>query len=292
MKIAVTGASGQLGHLVALQLLERTAPQETILITRRPHALRAFAERGADVRFGDFDVPESLPEAFAGAQRALLVSTNNIGGRVPQHRAAIDAAVTAGVPHMAYTSLTNPVPGHPTGAVVDEHRETEDLLRSSTMAWTILRYGAYADLQVPLGALAVSYGKLVTNAGDGRIAPIARQDCAAAAVTVLTTPGHEGEVYDVTGPEALSQSDIAALISEVSGRPIEVVPVGDRRLAWALLRLGAPRQVARAIVNLGVATRENYFDVVDPAFQALTGRRPRSLREVLMAHRGELVEAE
>jgi NAD(P)H dehydrogenase (quinone) len=160
------------------------------------------------------------------------------------------------------------------------------------MAWTILRYGAFADLQVPLGAMAVSYGKLVTNAGEGRIAPIARQDCAAAAVAVLTSDGHEGKVYDVTGPDALTQSDIAALVSEVSGRAVEVLPIGDRRLTRTLIRLGAPRAVARAIVNLGVATRENYFDVVDPAFESLTGRRPASLRDVLITHRGELVSAD
>jgi NAD(P)H dehydrogenase (quinone) len=292
MKIVVTGASGQLGRLVALQLLERTPVNEVVLTTRRPHALADLAERGAEVRYGDFDEPESLQEAFAGAERMLLISTNTIGDRTRQHRAAIDAAVAAGVRHIAYTSLTNPVAGHPTGDVADEHRETEELLASSGLAWTILRYAAYADLQVPLGAMAVGYGKLVTNAGDGRIAPIARQDCASAAVAVLTTGGHEGKVYDVTGPEALSQSDIAALVSEVSGRAIQVLPIGDRRLSRALIRLGAPRPMARAIVNLGVATRENYFDLVDPAFELLTGRRPRSLRDVLITHRGELVSTD
>jgi NAD(P)H dehydrogenase (quinone) len=154
-----------------------------------------------------------------------------------------------------------------------------------------MRYSAYADLQVPLGAMAVGYGKLVTNAGEGRIAPIARHDCAAAAVAVLTSDGHDGKIYDVTGPEALTQSDIAALVSEVSGQPVEVMPIGDRRLAWALGRLGAPKSVAQAVVNLGVATRENYFDVVDPAFESLTGQRPRSLRDVLVTHRAELVNA-
>jgi NAD(P)H dehydrogenase (quinone) len=137
--------------------------------------------------------------------------------------------------------------------------------------------------------MAVRYGKLVTNAGEGRIAPISRQDCAAAAVAVLTSDGHEGKIYDVTGPEALSQSDIAALVSEVSGRPVEVVAVGDRRLVWGLTRFGAPKPVARAIANLGVATRENYFDLVDPAFERLTGRRPTPLRDVLVGHRGELL---
>jgi NAD(P)H dehydrogenase (quinone) len=291
MKILVTGASGQLGRLVALQLLERLPADEVILVTRRPHALAELAERGVDVRYGDFDEPESLPAAFAGAERLLLISTNNIGARTPQHRAALAAAVEAGVSRVVYTSLTNPVPGHPAGDVAEEHRETEELLFASGLAWTILRYSAYADLQVPLGAMAVGYGKLVTNAGEGRIAPIARHDCAAAAVAVLTTDGHDGQIYDVTGPEALTQSDIAALVSEVSGQPVEVMPIGDRRLAWALGRLGAPKAVAQAVVNLGVATRENYFDVVDPAFESLTGQPPRSLRDVLVTHRAELVNA-
>jgi NAD(P)H dehydrogenase (quinone) len=222
----------------------------------------------------------------------LLISTNNIGDRTRQHSSALTAAAEAGIRHVVYTSLTNPVEGHPTGDVADEHRETEEQLAASGMAWTILRYGAYADLQVPLGAIAVDYGKLVTNAGEGRIVPIARQDCAAAAAAVLTSDGHEGRIYDVTGPEALSQSDIAALVSEVSGHPVEVLPIGDRRLTWALTRLGAPKPVARAIVNLGIATRENYFDVVDSAFEKLTGQPPRTLRDVLIAHRGELVKAE
>ncbi|HMJ34271.1 MAG TPA: NAD(P)H-binding protein [Baekduia sp.] len=292
MKVAVTGASGQLGRLIALQLLECMPAHDIVLVTRRPHALADLAERGADVRYGDFDEPESLAEALKGPTRMVLISTNNIGERTDQHRAAIAAAAGAGIRHVTYTSLTNPCTGHPTGDVADEHRETEEALMSSGMAWTILRYGAYADLQVPLGVMAVRYGKLVTNAGQGRIAPISRQDCAAAAVAVLLSDGHEGRIYDVTGPEALSQSDIAALVSEVSGRPVEVVAIGDRRLVWGLTRLGAPKAVARAIVNLGVATRENYFDLVDPAFELLTGRRPASLRDVLVGHRGELLDGD
>jgi NAD(P)H dehydrogenase (quinone) len=189
---------------------------------------------------------------------------------------------------VAYTSLTNPVANHPAGEVVEEHRQTEELLHGGDLAWTVLRNAAYAELQVPLGAIAVTYGKLVTNAGNGRIAPISRSDCAAAAAAVLTSEGHEGQTYEITGPEALSQADIARLLSEVSGRPVEVIESRDRKLLWGLTRLGTPKNVARSIVQLGVATREGCFDVVDPAFQAIVGRPPRPLREILVEHRGEL----
>jgi NAD(P)H dehydrogenase (quinone) len=288
MKVIVTGASGQLGRLVAEHLLDRLSPSELILVTRRPHALADLAERGVEVRRGDFDEPASLVEAFAGGDRMLLISTLAIGSRTEQNEAALEAAAAAGVTHVAYTSLTNPVPNHPTGDVVEDHRRTEELLHGGDLAWTALRNAPYAELQVPLGAIAVTYGKLVTNAGDGRIAPISRSDCAAAAAAVLTSEGHEGQTYEITGPEALSQSDIAALLSEISGQPVQVIGSRDRRLLWGLTRLGTPKPVARAIVQLGAATREGYFDVVDPAFHKLVGRPPRTLREILVEHRGEL----
>jgi NAD(P)H dehydrogenase (quinone) len=218
----------------------------------------------------------------------LLITTLAIGRRVEQHRAALDAAVAAGIDRVVYTSLTNPVAGHPSGLVVDEHRETEELLHAARVGCTVLRNAAYSELQVPLGAVAVTYGRLVTNAGDGRIAPISRSDCAAAAAEVLTGDGHEGQTYEITGPEALSQADIARLLSEVAGRPVKLVQAGDRKLSWGLGRLGTPKPVARAIVDLGIATREGYFDVVDGAFERVTGRRPRTLREVFIAHRAEL----
>jgi NAD(P)H dehydrogenase (quinone) len=288
MKVIVTGASGQLGRLVAEHLLDRLSPSEVILVSRRPHALADFADRGVEVRRGDFDEPDSLREAFAGGERMLLISTMAVGQRFEQHRNAIEAAEAAGVQHVVYTSTTNPVAGHPCGEVIDEHRATEDLLQRSDLDWTVLRNAAYAELQVPLGAIAVTYGKLVTNAGTGRIAPIPRGDCAAVAATVLTGDGHDGQTYEITGPEAVTQADIAALLTEVTGHPVQVIQSGDRRLQWGLSRLGTPKPVARMIVQLGVATREGYFDVVDPTFEALVGRPPRTLREILVENRGEL----
>ena len=288
MTVVVSGASGQLGRLVAEQLLGRLPAEKLVLVSRSPHNLEDFADRGIEVRWGDFDAPESLADAFRGGNRLLLISTMALGHRVEQHRAALDAAITAGVDHVVYTSSTNPVAGHPAGLAVDEHRETEELLHASPVGSTVLRNAPYAELQVPLAAVAVTYGKLVTNAGDGRIAPISRSDCAEAAAAVLTTAGHDGQTYEITGPEALSQADIARLVSEVSGRPVKVIQSGDRKLAWGLGRLGTPKPVTRTIVDLGIATREGYFDVVDDAFERLTSRRPRTLREVFISHRDEL----
>jgi NAD(P)H dehydrogenase (quinone) len=289
MSVVVTGASGHLGRLVAEELFERMPPSEIVLVTRHPEAIADLGNRGATVRRGDFDDPDSLVPAFEGGERMLLISTLAVGRRVPQHRAAIEAASKAGIRHLVYTSFPKPVADHPVGQIATEHGETEAILHESGLDWTVLRNATYAELQVPPGALAVAGGKLYTNAGDGRLASVSRRDCARAAAAALTTDGHEGKTYDVTGDEALSQTELADLLSEVSGRAVELIPVGDRTLSWGLTRNGAPKPVARAIVAFGKAVREGYYDVVDPAVTTLTGAPPRSLRDVLIAHRGDLL---
>jgi NAD(P)H dehydrogenase (quinone) len=285
----VTGASGHLGRLVAEELLERVPASELVLVTRHPEALDDLAARGAAVRRGDFDEPAGLVDALAGGERMLLISTSSVGRRVAQHRAAIEAAAAAGVRHIVYTSFPKPVPNHPVGPIATEHGETEAILHESAMAWTVLRNATFAELQVPPGALAVAGGKLYTNAGDGRLSSVSRRDCARVAAAVLTSDGHDGRTYDVTGPEALSQSELADLLAEVSGRPVELVPVGDRMLTWGLTRHGAPKPIARAIVAFGKAVREGYYDDVDSTVTTLTGQPPHSLRDVLIAHRGDLL---
>jgi NAD(P)H dehydrogenase (quinone) len=291
MSIVVTGASGHLGRLVAEELLDRMPSSEIVLVTRHPEAIEDLAERGATVRHGDFDQPESLIPAFTGGDRMLLIATLGVGRRVAQHRAAIRAAADVGIQRLVYTSFLNPVPDHPVGPIASEHGETEAILKDSGIEWTVLRNATYAEQQVPPGALAVAGGKLYTNAGEGRLASVSRRDCARAAASVLTSDGHGGKTYDVTGPEAVSQAELVDLLSEVSGRQVELVPVGDRMLSWGLTRHGAPKPVARAIVAFGKAVREGYYDVVDPSVTTLTGSPPSSLREVLVAHRGELLAA-
>jgi NAD(P)H dehydrogenase (quinone) len=291
MSLIVTGASGKLGRLVAENLMLRHAPEDLVLVTRRPSQLSEFAGRGVTVRRGDFDDPASLPAAFAGGRRMLLISTDAIGRRVPQHRAAMHAAAAAGVGHVVYTSHVSPVDRNPIGDIAKENAATEAALGDHGFAWTILRFGSFAELQVQPASMAVAAGKLISNAGEGRIAPVSRQDCADAAAAVLTSDGHERRTYEITGPESLSQREIAGLLAEVTGRSMRVVRIGDNLLTWGMVRCGVPRPVARAVTAFGCAVREGYFDVVDPAFELLTGRPPRSLRDVLIRHRGDLMEA-
>jgi NAD(P)H dehydrogenase (quinone) len=288
MSVIVTGAAGHLGRLVTEQLLERLAPQHLVLVTRRPEALRELRARGADVRYGDFDDPASLRDAFAGGRRMLLISTDAVGRRVRQHRTAIDAAATAGIGHVVFTSILNPVAGNPIGANAWEQGKTEAMLQSSGLAWTVLRFGSFAELQLPPAATAVQNGRLITNGGGGRIVPVSRRDCAEAAAITLTT-NHAGKTYEITGPEALTPSDLAELYAELSGQPVRLLQLSDTKLTWALVGIGTPMPIAWDIAAFGRAVRHGYFDVVAPAFERLTGRPPIALRDVLIAQRADLL---
>jgi NAD(P)H dehydrogenase (quinone) len=289
MSIIVTGGAGHLGRLVAEQLLEHLPAGQVVLVTRRPEALSELSARGADVRYGNFDDPASLADAFAGGERMLLISTDAVGRRVRQHRAAIDAAVTAGVGHVVFTSGVNPVAWNPTGAIAWELGRTEVMLHRSGLAWTVLRFGSFAELQLPPAATAVQNGRLVLNFGRGRIVPVSRRDCARAAASVLTSDGHAGRTYHITGSEALSQRDLAELFGELSGRRVQLVPLNDAALTSMLVGLGTPPAAAFSITAYGRAVRLGYFDVIDPALQRLTGRPPVPLREILLAQRADLL---
>ena len=288
MSIVITGASGQLGRLTANLVLDRVPASEVILTTRHPEALSDLAERGAAVRHADFDRPETLAEAFASGERLLLISTEDLGRRTAQHRTAIEAARVANMRHVAYTSYLNPVEDNP-AVITPSHRDTEMALRYSGLAWTALRNSFYAEYQVPAGAQAVATGQLVHNSGDGRIAYVFREDCAAAAA-VLTTDGHENKTYDITGPEALSQDKVAALLSEVSGRPVEAVAIDDEAFVQGLTAASVPEPAAREIASYGRAIREGYLYEASEVVEDLTGRPPRSLRHVFEAHRDELLQ--
>jgi NAD(P)H dehydrogenase (quinone) len=289
-RLAITGASGQLGRLTAELVLARCAPRDVILATRTPAALREFAARGADVRHADFDDPHSLRAAFAGAERLLLISATDLERRIGQHRAAIEAAKSAGVLHVLYTSGSKPAPPNP-AAVAPSHYATEQALAASGLAFTVLRNSLYAEYQAAEALRAVETGVLVHNRGRGRVAYVAREDCAAAAAAVLLQGGHEGAVYDVSGGESFDAAALAALYGALGGRPVDTRTIDDAAFVAGLVGGSADghlRYGAELLASFGRAIREGHLDVRSDAVAKLTGRPPRTLRDVLewQARRG------
>ncbi|MFM1886750.1 MAG: hypothetical protein RL026_1907 [Pseudomonadota bacterium] len=295
MAIIVTGASGGFGRAAAAQLLERVPAAELIFTTRKPDSLADFAARGAQVRRADFDDPGSLPAAFAGGTRMLLISTARVGTRVGQHENAVRAAVDAGVKHITYTSVLGAAePANPALVKLD-HRATEEIIERSGAAWTFLRDSQYAEaIAQAVIPPALMSGVLPDNAQDGPIAFVSREDCIASAVGVLTQPGrHERVAYDITGPELSSFPLAVKLAEELSGRHIDYQRVDDAAMFAYFDSLGVPRHASDDptgaiipwssddMVTFGQSIREGFFNVLTDHVERITGRRPRTLRSVM-----------
>ena len=284
MKLIITGGSGQLARRAAELALATIASQDLILTTRTPAALRSFVERGVLVRQADFAAPQTLSAAFAGGEKMLLVSGTDLGARTGQHQAAIDAAKAAGVRHVVYTSGLRPESPNP-AVVAPSHYATEQALARSGMGWTILRNSLYADYQIPEADRAIAAGALVHNRGTGKVAYVAREDCAAVAAAVLVGPGHAGACYDITGPHAFTAADLAALYGELGGRTVSERAVGDAELIAGIVGTADGdnhlRYGAELVASFGRSIREGYMSACTDQVARLAGRPPQSLRHVL-----------
>ena len=290
-KIIVSGASGQLGHAVATQLLD--LGKDVICLTRSVEKLADLAARGADVREADFDDPAGLVRAMAGGDKLLLISTLRVGTRVQQHRNAVEAARANGVGHIVYTSVVGGgLADHP-GVEQKDHYDTEQLILQSGAAWTFLRNSLYAEAVATAMAIpALQAGSKPDNAGHGKAAIVSRDDCVAMAVAVLSQPGHENKAYDVTGPELISVPQAVAMISDMAGKPIDLQHVDDEGMYQYFDSLGVPRKASDVVpdgpipwasegmVTFGQSIREGFFDVLSNDVERVTGRAPRSLKSV------------
>lgn len=290
--LLVTGASGHLGRRVVELLLESQAGT-IIATTRTPEKLADFSKRGVIVRQADFDNPSSLVEAFAGADRLLLISTDALGvagQRLNQHRNAVNAAEQAGVSHIVYTSLINPDPDSPV-LLAPDHYGTESALAESKMGWTVLRENIYAE--VLLGSLiqAVQLGGLFNAAADGKAAYITREDCARAAAAALAASFEGRRTLDITGSAALSQTEVVALANSISGTQLSYVPLELEILIQNMVDAGLPRPLAETFASFDTAVAQGKFSEVTTSVEELTGRKPISIAEFLTANRAALVQA-
>ncbi|MEN9704142.1 MAG: hypothetical protein RLZZ393_21 [Pseudomonadota bacterium] len=300
MKILVTGAGGQFGRRAAEQLLERIPAGDLILTTRSPAKLADLAARGVSVRAANFDDPASLDGAFAGAERMLLVSTDQVGARIESHCNAVDAAKRVGVKHMVYTSIVAAAdPANPSLVKVD-HLATEHHIRASGLSWNFLEDSQYAEaVGIAMAKFAMRTGQHTTSAGEGRVGFVSREDCVDCAVALLLGAGTPNTTYTPTGPERLSQRDAMNLVAELSGKPIETRIVSTDEMQAIFDAMGVARTVAdltpaspipwvsEDMLSFDQALKAGVFDIVTDHVQQLTGHPPRSLREVLIATRAE-----
>ena len=278
MKIAVTGATGQLGRLLIERLRSKVPATDIVALARTP---AKAADLGVEVREADYARPETLDKALAGIDTLMLISGSEVGQREAQHRNLIEAAKQAGVRRVVYTSLLHADTS--TLGLAPEHVATEAMLRESGLATTVLRNGWYTENYTAGAGAAVANGALIGSAGQGRIASATRADYADAAVTVLTTPGHDGQVYELAGDTAYTLAELAAEISRQSGKDVPYVDLPPAEYTAALVAAGVPAPWPDALPALDVEAGKGALFDDGRVLSKLIGRPTTSLADAVAA---------
>jgi NAD(P)H dehydrogenase (quinone) len=282
MSLVITGATGHLGRLVIEQLLDQGVPAASIIAAGRATTkIKDLADRGVTIRAVDYDDPATLGGAFGPGDRVLLISGSELGQRVRQHGAVIDAARQAGVALLAYTSIANA--GTATMRLAEEHQATEAAVRASGIPYALLRNSWYLDVYTAQLPTILRHGAVVGSAGDGRVSAAARSDYAAAAAAVLTAssdPG-PGQIYELGGDHAFTLAELAAEISAQSGRDIPYQDLPVAQYTQLLAGTGMPEAFAAIVADAdrGLARGELLVDSTD--MRQLIARPTVTLQEAI-----------
>ena len=277
MTIAITGATGQLGRLVVESLKTRVPAGEILALVRDP---AKATDLGVAARAADYAKPETLGPALAGVDTLLLISGNEVGQRLPQHRAVIEAAKAAGVKRIAYTSILR-ADASPL-VLADEHKATEALIQASGLAYTFLRNGWYTENYANAVHGALASGAVIGSAGQGKISAAARADYAEAAAVVLATDGHQNKIYELAGDTAFTLAELAAEISAKAGKTIPYNDLPEAEYAKILESLGLPAGFAAILAQSDVGASQGGLFDDGKQLSALIGR-PTTPISVLVA---------
>jgi NAD(P)H dehydrogenase (quinone) len=279
--IVVTGATGRLGQLVIDGLLQRVPPAQIVAAVRTPAKAASLTARGVTVRAADYNEPGQLSSAFTGADRVLLISSNDPRQSVTQHTAVIEAARQAGAGLLAYTSLWHADTSTLLTAV--PHRLTEPIIRDSGVPYTFLRNNLYTDHYAPQIKQAAKSGIFVGSAGTGRVASATRADYAAAAVAVLTGNGHENKVYELGGDVAWSYAELVAVLSKATGDEVAYQSISPAEHYELLVAAGIPRVAADLFIDTYTGIADGQLAGTPGHLRALIGHPTTSLADAVAA---------
>lgn len=257
--IAVTGATGQLGRLVINALLKKVPASEIIATVRSPEKASDLAALGIEIRKADYSQPATLDSAFQGVDKLLLISSSEVGQRVAQHTAVIEAVKRARVKLLAYTSLLHA--DKSSLGLGEEHRATEALLRHSGLPVVLLRNGWYTENYAASIAPALAHRAFIGSVGDGRIASATREDYAEAAAVVLIQENQAGKIYELAGDESYTLAEFSAEIARQSGKPMVYQNLSEADFRQALIGAGLPEVFASLLADSDAgAAKGGLFD--------------------------------
>jgi NAD(P)H dehydrogenase (quinone) len=281
-KIFVTGASGQLGHLVIDSLLKSIPASQVVAGARNTDKADDLAARGVEVCKVDYEEPETLKAAFTDIDKVLLISSSEIGRRAPQHLAVIDAAKKASVKLLAYTSVL-----HADSSVLglaDEHRQTEQALINSGIPYVILRNGWYTENYAASVPMAVEHDAFLGSAGNGRISSAARQDYAeAAAAVLLSGKDQAGKIYELAGDNAYTLSELAAEVTRQSGKNIVYKNMPEEAYRNVLVEAGLPEPLAALLADSDTGASKGALFDNSGTLSQLTGHPTTPLADTISA---------
>ena len=283
--IVVTGATGQAGSEVVRALAARGARVRAFV--RDAGAARGKLGEDVELAVGDLADPRSVRAALDGAD-TLFLSCADDPRRVGWETSAIDAAVAAGVRRVVKLSAVGAEPGSPV-AFWDWHGQVERHLRASGTGWVIVRSSWYMSNLLAAAAQVAAEGRLYAPAGQARVAMIDPRDVGAAAAALLTSPGlsspgHDGRTYLVTGPEAITFAEVSAALSAATGRRIEFTDIPGDAAEQAMIGAGMPAFAAGQIVEIFARLRQGADRRVTPTVEALTGSAPRDFATFALDH--------
>lgn len=280
--IAVMAASGELGSRTVASVLDRGyTPDRLVACVRTPQKMTSWAEQGVEVRRADYDDPATLESAFEGIERVLLVpSIAPSLDRARQYENVISAARQVGVRHLLHYGLV-PVTVDSPFLVTPFLVYAESAIRTSGLDWTILRNSLYMDPIIDWIPSIIGMGTIPYPTGEGRCSYISRDDIARAGAAALTTDGHEGQVYNFTGPESLTTGDLCDVVSRVTGKPVTDRNASDQDYIDVCLAEGESEWLTHALLTLYHTIREGLLDMESDDVERLTGTPAESFESYL-----------
>ncbi len=285
--ILITGSTGHLGSATINYLLKLVPAEEIAALARTKEKASQLKSLGVDVRIGDYNDPESLATAFRVIDKLLLISSNEMGERATQHINAIDAAKTAGVKHIVYTSFQrkDESPESALAFIAGDHLKTEAHLQASGMAYTIFKNGFYLDMLPDfLGEGVLAAGGFYLPAGNGKVSFTSRDNIAEALANVLSSTSHEDKVYEIAPDRAYSFQEIADLLTKVSSKPISYTNIPVDEYKATLTKYQVPDMMINMFAAFLTAFSQNEMNEPSQDLNQLLGRKALSVPEFLEQH--------
>lgn len=305
MHYIVCGTDGQLAGRIAENMLKEVDGQDLTFtcykLDRLPQdKLARWQAAGVQVHEANYDDMESMEKAFAGGDRIYIVSGLEVGKRVQQHRNAIDAAVKAGVQHITYSSFVGATdPAYAEVYVTPDHTATENYLKTLGVTYNALRNNLYLENYLTMYVMLalMSDNKWLSTAGEGRATLVHKDDAALAATHSLLGRGEPNTAYNIVGSQAISVRELCELVKEVSGLPLEYIPVEEEEYYRYLENLHIPREITgdfsqapvpfcgADLVTNDTAIKEGLFDIKSNHIEFLTGQQPKTARDIVERYR-------